>query len=108
MDLKWISLGVRLFPYIAMAVQAVEKLAGARRGKDKQDAAIEVLGASLEALDAGLGKDIFERAEVQAALRALIDAYVQLQNVIARVNAQTQAQQQRIVSNMNALTDGVA
>ena len=83
--MKWITLGMKLFPYIVMAVQSVEKLAGAKKGKAKQDAAIEVLGTGLAALEVGLEKDLVDNAEVNAAARAAIDAYVQLQNVIAKV-----------------------
>ena len=84
---KWIALGSKLVPYIVIAVQAVEKLAAAKKGKEKQDAAVEVLGTGLEALEAGLNKDLLDNAEVQKAVRAAIDAYVHLQNVIARVKA---------------------
>jgi len=86
MNAKWISLGVKLYPLIVMAVNMVEKVVHAK-GKDKQDAAVEAVGVGLEALEAGLGRDLLDNAEVQAALRSAIDAYVHLQNVVANAKA---------------------
>ncbi len=86
MNQKWITLGLKLYPLIAMAVSVVEKVAHAK-GKDKQDAAVEAVGVGLEVLEAGLGKDLLDNAEVQLALRGAIDAYVHLQNVVAKAKA---------------------
>lgn len=85
--MNWIALGTRIVPYIVMAIQAVEQLAGAKKGKEKQDAAMTVLAAGLGAVEAGLNKDLLDDAEVQQAVRAAIDAYVHLQNVIAKARA---------------------
>jgi len=85
--MKWITLGTKLFPLIIMAVQAVEKLLTAKHGKDKQDAAVDLVGVWLTTLEAGLNKDLLDNAEVQAAMRKLIDAYVAWQNVLAKTQA---------------------
>lgn len=87
MNPKWIALGVKLYPLISMAVTMVEKVAKAAKGKDKQDAAVEAIGVGLELVEAGTDKDLLDNAEVNAAVRSAIDAYVHLQNVIASVKA---------------------
>lgn len=86
MNAKWITLGMKLYPLISMAVQMVEKVAHAK-GKEKQDAAVEAVGVGLELFEAGIGRDLIDDAEVQKALRAAIDAYVALQNVLASKKA---------------------
>lgn len=87
MNAKWIALGVKIYPLIAMAVTMVEKVAHAAKGKDKQDAAVDAIGVGLELLESGLGRDLLDDAEVQAALRSAVDSYVHLQNVIAKAKA---------------------
>jgi hypothetical protein len=85
--MQWVTLGTRLLPFIVMAVQAVEKLAGAKKGQEKQDAAIELIGHGLNAVEAGLEKDVIDVPEVQDAMRDAISAYVKLQNAIAKAKA---------------------
>ena len=85
--MKWLQLGMKVFPYLVMAVQSVEKLAGAKKGKEKQDAAIDLIGTFLASLEGGLDKDLLDDGDVQIALRAAIDAYVALQNVIVKARA---------------------
>ena len=87
--MQWIAFGTKLIPLIIMAVQAVEKLVTAKKGKDKQDAAADLVGTWLSALEAGLDRDVLDDAAVQVAMRAVIDAYVSLQNVIAKLRAVT-------------------
>lgn len=86
--MKWLSLGLRLMPYVITAIEGVEKLLGGKKGAEKQDAAVDILRTSLEALEAGLGKDLLDDAEANAAFRELIAAYVAVQNVIAKKKAQ--------------------
>jgi hypothetical protein len=83
MAITWLAHVARLLPLIFGAVHAVEALAGAKRGKDKQDAAIVALRAMVGAVEAGVDRDLLNDAEVERAVRATIDAYVALQNVIA-------------------------
>ena len=82
--MQWILLGTKLVPLIIMAVQAVEKLVKAEKGPAKQDAAVDLVGTWLAALEAGLDRDVLDDADVQAGVRAVIDAYVHLQNVVAK------------------------
>lgn len=91
MNPKWISLGIKIYPLIAMAVHMVEKVAGAKRGKEKQDAALEAIAVGLNLLETGVGKDLIDDPEVNAALRAAVDAYVHVQNVIAKKKALAEA-----------------
>mgnify|MGYP001562056431 CR=1 FL=1 len=90
--MKWLDIGFRIVPLIVGAITAVEKLFEKRDGESKaeksrrkQEAAVETVGAMLAALEAGLAKDLLDDADVRAAVRSVIDAYVKLQNVIAQV-----------------------
>lgn len=86
----WIAAAGRavvLLGYVTKAVQAVELLAGARRGREKQDAAVDTVKAMLAAAEAGAGRDLLDDDEVDAAVRQTIDAYVALQSVIAKKRA---------------------
>jgi hypothetical protein len=66
---------------IAAAVQAVEKLV-AKPGPQKQDAALELVAELLPLVEASVGRELLDDADVQAAVRAAIDAVVRLNNVI--------------------------
>jgi len=79
----WVTIGLKLAPLIIGAVQAVERLVRSAHGKDKQDAAVDMIGAMLAAIEGSAGRDILNDAEVQLATRKVIDAVVALQNVIA-------------------------
>jgi hypothetical protein len=85
--MKWITLGTRLIPYIVMAVQAVEQLATTKKSQEKQDAAVDILGAGLGALEVGLDRELLDNDDVQDALRTTINAVVKLQNVVAQARA---------------------
>lgn len=80
----WIERGVRLFPLIVAAVHAVERLVTGSRGSAKQDAAVDAVRAMLAAIEAGIDRNLLDDADVERAVRATIDAYVALQNIIAR------------------------
>jgi hypothetical protein len=90
MNVKWISLGMKLFPLVQIAVQMVEKAIHGKTGPEKQEAALAAIGAGIDVLEAGLSRDIIDNAEVQVALRGAIDAYVLLQNVVARIRGSAQ------------------
>jgi hypothetical protein len=87
----WLNLGIKLLPVIITAVQAVERLAGAKKGKDKQDAAIGLVGDIVPFLEASIGRDVVSEAAVQDEIRKVIDAYVGLENVIADIKAKRAA-----------------
>lgn len=87
----WVTVGLRLLPLIVTAVQAVERMAGALKGKDKQDAAVGLVGDLVPLLEAGVGREFVAEEKVQDAIRKVIDAVVSLQNVIADVRAKRAA-----------------
>ena len=78
----WISLGLKLLPYIVEAVQWVEKFVTAK-GQYKQDAAVYMVKATLGLVEHGTGKDLLDDDDVEKATREVIDAVVALQNMIA-------------------------
>ncbi|MGB2711176.1 MAG: hypothetical protein WBC33_06630 [Conexibacter sp.] len=88
--LAWLAVVPRVVVvvrYILHAVDAVELLAGARRGREKQDAAVDVTRAMLAAAEAGADRDLLDDADVEQATRGLVDAVVALQNVLAKKRA---------------------
>lgn len=76
----WIQTVVKIIPLIVGAVHAVEKIAGAKKGKEKQDAAIEAIGAMISALELSFNKELMDVPEFQELVRKLIDDYVAVQN----------------------------
>lgn len=87
----WMTAGLRLVPLVIAAVQTVERLAIAMKGKDKQDAAIGMVGDLVPMIEAGIGRDVVSESAVQDALRKVIDAVVALNNVVADVKAKRAA-----------------
>ncbi len=80
---KWALVGLQIAENFIPALKAVEATArviGGLSGKNKQDAAVQLIKDSISAAEQ-LG--VFD-AEVEAAVRTAIDASVNLQNVIAR------------------------
>ena len=80
----------KLLPLITMAISAVETLSG-KKGKEKQDAAIDLIGQFVPLAEAQVGHDLLNEAAVQDAIRKVIDAKVALMNVIRDVQARGQA-----------------
>ena len=81
--MPWVLIGLKLAPLIIGAVHAVERLLTSKHGKDKQDAAVDMIDAMLAAIEGSAGRDLLDDAAVQVAVRAVIDATVKLQNIIA-------------------------
>lgn len=76
-----------VWPLIIGAVHAVEAVAVGVRGADKQDAAVIALRAMLGAVEAGVGRDLLNDTDTEDAVRALIDAYVAVMNLVASKRA---------------------
>lgn len=85
--MQWIQIGLRIVPFIFGAVQAVERLITSAKGKDKQDAAVAMVGTLLTTIEGVTGEEYANNDAVQAATRKVIDAVVALQNVLASVAA---------------------
>jgi hypothetical protein len=65
-------------------VHVVEKIKGAKSGPEKLQAALDSTPDMIQAVEAGVGKDILNDASVLAAEAAFISAYVSLQNAIRK------------------------
>jgi hypothetical protein len=78
----WLSIGVKLVPYIVGAVEAVERFVTAK-GQPKEDAAVGMIHSILQAVEVGADRDLLHDAEVNLATRKVMQAVVELQNVIA-------------------------
>ena len=79
----WLSIGLKVLPYVVEAVQWVEKFI-TTRGKPKQDAAVEMVKKMLGLAEAGANRDLLNDEDVEVATRKVIDAVVALQNIIAQ------------------------
>ena len=79
----WITLGMKLLPYIVEAVTWVEKFI-TERGQRKQDAAVYMVKSILGIAESASARD---DDDVEEATRKVIDAVVALQNVVAKKHA---------------------
>ena len=84
----WVTIGLKLLPFIVEAVNWVEKFV-TRKGKEKQDAAIAMCVSMLGIAEAALERDILSDSEVEDAVRKTIDAVVALQNILAKKQAES-------------------
>lgn len=80
---EWSLSAVKLIPLIVGAVHAVEKVAGARKGKEKQDAAVEAITAMIVSTEVALDTELINEKTFNDLLRRMIDDYVAIQNYIA-------------------------
>lgn len=85
--MQWLEIGFRVAPYIVAAVSAVEKFLKGAKGKEKQDAALDMIGTFVLAAEGAVGKDLLDDTQVQIAARNAIDAFVAFQNTVAAVKA---------------------
>ncbi|MEQ1726751.1 MAG: hypothetical protein ABL982_00105 [Vicinamibacterales bacterium] len=87
MNAKWIVNIGRIVPMIVAVVNAIEDLATAKKGREKQDVAVTMIGTMLPTIEAGIGRDVIDDELVQKALRNAIDTIVALQNIVSDVKA---------------------
>ena len=80
--MKWLTVGLKIFPLIVGAIHAVESLMTNKKGKDKQDAAVDAIGAMIQAIELSVSKEIMDEKEFADLLRKIIDDYVAIQNFI--------------------------
>jgi hypothetical protein len=78
---------VRLIPLVIAAVNSVERLVTTKRGKDKQDAAVDMVRDLLPLVEGVIGKDVFDDPSMQDAVRKLIDAAVAVENQAKLIRA---------------------
>ena len=79
----WVTLGMKLLPYIVEAVGWVEKFI-TQKGQYKHDAAVYMVKSVLGIAEVGTARDLLDDDDVEAATRKVIDAVVALQNVVAK------------------------
>jgi hypothetical protein len=56
-----------------------------KKGKDKQDAAVAIVGDLIPLIESTIPREIVDEGQVQDAIRKVIDAIVALQNVVRDV-----------------------
>lgn len=84
-----INLGnlVSLLPYIQLAMQKAQSIKDAK-GTDKKKVAIQDFAATaVQAIEAGLDKDVVSDPLVLAAVGSVMDALKNFENVVADVKA---------------------
>ena len=82
--MKWINIGIKLLPYILTCVRAVEHLlTGSKRGEEKENAAVGMVHSLLQTIEAGVDKDLLNDEDVNRAVRACMQAFVALENIVA-------------------------
>jgi hypothetical protein len=79
----WVTLGIKLLPFIVDAVQWVERFVNGK-GKEKQDAAVYMIKAGLGVAERALDRDVLDDDQVETATRKVIDAVVTLQNLLSQ------------------------
>ena len=78
----WVTLGMKLLPYIVEAVGWVEKFV-TRKGREKQDAAVYMVKSIVGVAEIADGRDLLDDEDVEDATRKVIDAVVALNNIVA-------------------------
>jgi hypothetical protein len=84
MGRSWTDFAPLIAPAITAAVDIVERMCGAGGGSDKRRSAIEIAGEQLRALRDPYVAAAVGDPELVRAIGAMVDAYVQVQNVIAK------------------------
>ena len=84
----FVAIGLKILPLVVEAIQWVEKFVSSK-GKYKQDAAVYMIKSFLGVAEQGTNKDLLDDDQVEIATRAVIDAVVALQNVIASQHGST-------------------
>jgi hypothetical protein len=82
---KFAGAGVKLVPYIGLAINTIEIVSGlitGLKGEDKKKAVLEAVTKALPVVEGALEKDVVNDPKVVEALKSYIDAYVSLQNAI--------------------------
>ena len=83
--MKWINVGLKLLPYVLSCIRAVETfIKGKGRGVEKENAAIGMVHAVLQTVEAGLDRDLLNDEDVNRAVRQVMQALVALENIVAK------------------------
>jgi hypothetical protein len=93
MKIRWndvFKVGITVLNAVIPGVSVVETIARqipALKGKQKQDAVVELVKQSLATAENFAAKDLADDADVEQATRGVIDAVVALNNLIAAKTA---------------------
>lgn len=90
--MQWVLLGMKFAPAIIGAINAIEKIVrifkpkdGApKTGEEKKAAALEFIASFIESAEGVAGRDLMNDAEVVDAVSKAIDAFVAVQNIVAK------------------------
>jgi hypothetical protein len=74
--MDFLKLFLRALALLPSLVQGVEALYGAQTGEQKREAAIAIVGASINVVDAVESKTIVDAAKFTAALGVIVDGVV--------------------------------
>lgn len=88
---RWVGMAFAVVKAVVPGVAQVESVAKAfpnLKGKDKQNAVVDLVKASLNAAEFITDKDLLNDPEVEKATRAVIDAVVAFQNVVNKKTGQ--------------------
>lgn len=80
---------LQFLPSILQAISAVERFVKTR-GKQKQEAAIDLIRDGLIAAEDITDRDLLDDPEVEKATRHLIDEIVTFRNIVAKVKVKRQ------------------
>jgi len=76
---------MKLFEGILKAISITEVLITAVKGKKKQDAALNIIGVLVPAINELIGKEALNLEEIKEAMKSFIDSAVNLRNVVLRL-----------------------
>ena len=79
----WLSLGLKLVPIIMGAIRTVENTS-TKKGEDKRTDALQTIDAFVSSLEGSCNATVTQVGDVRDAVKKVIDALVELQNVIAK------------------------
>ena len=74
--MEFLNIFLRGIALVPSVVQGVEALYGARTGEQKRQAAIDMVGAAINIVDAVGAKTIVDSAQFTAALGVIVDGVV--------------------------------
>lgn len=72
-------------------IEAGIDIARGLKGKDKQEAVVKIVASTVKAAEKFTDQDLVDDPLVQQATRSFVDAYVNLENVIADAKAKAAA-----------------
>jgi len=84
---KWLPITVSVLMKIPAAFAAIENIKMLWKGKEKEDAAIEVLKSFLPLAETAADQDLLKDEKVEEAIREVFKTLATVQNVIAAVKA---------------------